>query len=146
MDDGPINPKAAMVCGAWWMCREVELSTARARLVEIRWEMAPPIATWHLPTSKADPQALGLARTLRCNCTEFGTARCPVHVMWDHLAYLRTQFTKQWLGDGPAWDLHLFPRSDGGVVSKVAMAKTFVRDGGDGTRLHGWTTCVVPAV
>ena len=108
-DEGPVNPKAAMICGAWWMCREIELSTARARLVEIRWEMEPPLATWHLPTSKADPQALGMARTLRCNCTEFGRARCPVHVMWDHLAYLRTQFTQRWLEDGPVWDLPFFP-------------------------------------
>ena len=99
--DGPVNPKAAIICGAWWMCREVELATARARLVEIRWEVEPPLATWHLPTSKADPKALGMARTLKCNCMEFGRARCPVHVMWDHLAYLRTQFTKGWREGGP---------------------------------------------
>ena len=110
-DEGPVNPKAAMICGAWWMCREIELSTARARLVEIRWEMEPPLATWHLPTSKADPQALGMARTLRCNCTEFGRARCPVHVMWDRLAYLRMQFTQMWREDGPVWDHPLFSES-----------------------------------
>ena len=52
-----------MIVGAWRLCREVELSAARARLVEIRWESEPPLATWHLPTSKADPQALGRART-----------------------------------------------------------------------------------
>ena len=65
-----------------------------------------------------------MARTLRCNCTEFGRAGCPVHVMWDHLAYLRMQFTSRWSEDGPAWDLPLFPRFDGGVVCKAAMAKT----------------------
>ena len=106
--EGPLNPKAAIICGSWWLCREVELSTARARLVEIRWEAVPPLATWHLPTSKADPQALGMARTLRCNCMEFGKAGCPVHVMWDRLAFLRTQLTDRWLEDGPVWDLPFF--------------------------------------
>ena len=133
--DGPINPKAAIIVGSWWLCREVELATARARLVEVQWQASPPLATWHLPTSKSDPQALGMARTLRCNCTEFGRAGCPVHVMWDHLAYLRMQFTSRWSEDGPAWDLPLFPRFDGGVVCKAAMAKTIA---------HAATTLHVP--
>ena len=32
---GPLNPRAAVLCGAWWQFREVELSTARAALAEL---------------------------------------------------------------------------------------------------------------
>ena len=57
--DGPLNPRAAMLCGAWWLCREIELSTARARMVELQWASSPPAATWHLPTSKSDTRPWG---------------------------------------------------------------------------------------
>ena len=93
-------------------------------MVEIRWQSTPIVATWHLPTSKSDPDALGMARSLTCNCHEFGSAGCPVHVLWDHLAYLACCFPSRWDKEGPAWDLPLFPRTDGGVVCKAAMVRT----------------------
>ena len=123
--EGPINPKAAILCGPWWMCREVELASARARLVELRVSSCPPVAIWHLPTSKNDPEAIGATRSLSCLCKEFGCrANCPVHILWDHLAFLRVQFPASWCTDGPSWDLPLFPSSTGTVVTKQAMAKT----------------------
>ena len=56
--DGPLNPRAAILCGSWWMCREIELASSRARLVELQVSTSPPSAVWHLPTSKTDPEAL----------------------------------------------------------------------------------------
>ena len=123
-DDGPINPRAAVLCGAWWLCREMELSTARARMVEIRPGDGLPSATWHLPVSKNDPQALGLARTLQCSCSRLGRAGCPVHCMWDHLGLLHSRFGARWGVDGPDWDLPLFPSGLGTVVAKSVMVKT----------------------
>ena len=95
-DDGPVNPRAAVLCGSWWLCREIELSTARARMVEIRHGHGLPTATWHLPVSKSDPQALGLARTLQCSCSRLGRAGCPVHGLWDHLGFLQARFGARW--------------------------------------------------
>ena len=123
-DDGPVNPRAAILCGAWWLCREMELSTARARMVEIRTSGALASATWHLPVSKTDTQALGMARTLQCSCSSLGRAGCPVHGLWDHLGFLHARFGHRWSGDGPDWDLPLFPTGLGTVVAKSAMAKT----------------------
>ena len=30
---GPVNPRAMVMCGAWWLCREIELASQRARLL-----------------------------------------------------------------------------------------------------------------
>ena len=57
--EGPVNPRAAVLCGSWWLCREIELATARARLVELNLSSTPRSVTWRLPTSKTDPDALG---------------------------------------------------------------------------------------
>ncbi|CAK0871842.1 unnamed protein product [Prorocentrum cordatum] len=47
-----------MAAGAWRMTREIELSTARACLIElVRGDR--PAVTWHLPASKTDATALG---------------------------------------------------------------------------------------
>ena len=60
---GPVNPRAMVMCGAWWLCREIELASQRARLLEFElishgdgggrlWK-----ASLHLSASMADLQA-----------------------------------------------------------------------------------------
>ena len=59
---GPLSPRNAIVAGSCFLTREVELSTARACLVEI--QLKPSLhVTWCLPVSKTDQQALGGRRT-----------------------------------------------------------------------------------
>ena len=86
---GPINPKAAIVVGSWWMCREIELATLRAALVEFNIVSRPPLATLHLPASKSDQLAAGMARSLSCTCMASRSERscCPVHVLIDHVLF-----------------------------------------------------------
>ena len=125
VEAGPINPRAAVLTGAWWLCRELELSTSRARLVEL---CAPssdkPSIRWHLPASKNDTDAIGAARSLSCCCTKLGRSGCPVHCMWDHLCFLAHRFPSKFEEGVPTWDLPLFPSASGDVVPKAAMAKT----------------------
>ena len=87
-DAGPINPRAAIMMGAWWLCRELGLSTSRARMVELMVpEEGLPSVRWHLPASKTDTMAIGMGRSLGCCCAELSRAACPVHCLWDHLLF-----------------------------------------------------------
>ena len=125
IENGPLNPRAAIIGGSWWLCREVELSSTRARLLElILPSTGPPSARWHLPASKTDTEAVGMARTLHCCCTAVGVAACPVHALWDHLCYLEHVFPARFAGGVPDWDLPLFPSSAGTVVTKRQMTQT----------------------
>ena len=91
---GPLNPKAAIVVGSWWLCREVELSTLRASMVEFNVVVRPPTASLHLPASKTDQLAAGLARSLSCTCGPSSSSRssCTVHVLVDHVFSLGGRF------------------------------------------------------
>ena len=68
------------MCGAWWLCREIELASQRARLLEFElishgdgggrlWK-----ASLHLPASKTDLQAAGVSRSLVCSCVRASSA------------------------------------------------------------------------
>lgn len=124
---GPIGPRNAMVTGAFWLLREIEISTTRACMVEV---FIPadgiPRARWHLPVSKSDQQALGVARTHGCACPLEGPplSACPVHAVWDQLLLLRSRFPGRWQGRKPDWNLPLFPACDGSVCNKVAVVAT----------------------
>jgi hypothetical protein len=121
---GPANPRNAIVCGSWFMTREIELSTARAALVQIVDRESSPRAVWHLPASKTDPQAFGVSRTHGCSCSGAPGPNCPAHELWDKLLFLRRRFPGRWTSEGPDWDLPLFPTPSGAVVEKEAMAAT----------------------
>ena len=126
---GPINPRAAISAGCWFLCREVELSTSRARNLEFSMVGDALTVTWHLPASKNDQAALGYARTLRCSCEADACARrvragCAAHVLLDHAHFLRIRFPERWSQEGPEWSLPLFPDGSGTVVSKQAMVET----------------------
>ena len=133
VSQGPVNPRAAILCGSWWLCRELELSSQRARLLEFelvevegggrkRWK-----ASLHLPASKTDLVAAGVCRTLLCSCSSSSSLispACVVHVLLDHVLHLRGRFGHLWGADGPIWELPLFPDVQGEVVSKHAMVET----------------------
>ena len=126
-EEGPLNPRAAMIMGSWWLCREVEISSSRARLIELLFSDAGvPSVRWHLPASKNDTLAMGMGRSLNCCCSTVGRAGCPAHCLWDHLLFLKHSFPEKFVHDVPNWDLPLFPKLDGGVVPKSAMVKTIV--------------------
>ena len=135
---GPLNSRAAIMCGAWWMCREIELSTARARLLEFETGNEGKIkATLHLPASKTDLKACGVARSLMCSCSSSATSssssspspECVVHALLEHAVMLRRRFPGRWSEDGPDWDLPLFPDELGEVVTKHSMAEA-IREAG----------------
>ena len=128
---GPINPKAAIVTGSWWLCREIELSTLRAALVEFNLVVRPPTASLHLPASKTDQLAAGTARTLTCTCSSrpADRASCPVHVLVDHVLYLRVAFPSACPGDEFELSFPLFPSASGRVVQKGPMADS-IREAG----------------
>ena len=134
---GPVNPKALVGIGAWWLCREIELANAWASLVEFAGSGRSLIASLHLPASKSDQLALGIARSLRCCCppspTSSDRARCPVHLLVDHLLYLQRRFAAAWCNGVADLSLPLFPRADGQVVEKHAMRDTII----EGARLLG---------
>ena len=109
--------------GGWWLLREVELSTARAALVQVADldKVGQATATLILPASKSDPMAFGSARTHRCRCRVAPEPGCPVHAVADQLLLLRRTFPSRC---HPVFelDLPLFPTKDGGVVDKQDMA------------------------
>jgi hypothetical protein len=123
---GPVGPGNAVVAGAWFLTREVELSTTRAALVELRGNESPdPTATWHLPASKADAVAVGCSRTHGCTCAGDIARGCPVHALWDQLLLLARRFPARWSeAGGFDWDLPLFPDITGRQVPKEAMTET----------------------
>ena len=121
---GPLCPRNVIVGGAWFMTREIELSTARASLVRIRTQ-PELVVEWHLPASKTDPMAFGMSRSHGCACGAGPPrASCPVHALWDQLTFLHARFPERWVGCAPEPQLPLFPDQRGRVVEKSAMVLT----------------------
>ena len=130
---GPVNPRAALMVGAWWLCREIELSNMRAMLVEFAGSGSSLVATLHLPASKSDQLALGSARSLRCLCppdpSHHDRALCPVHTLAEHLLFLQARLPQTFLEGEASVDLPLFPSAEGTVVTKAAMQDCIVEAG-----------------
>ena len=60
---GPVGPACALVAGAWFLTREVELSTSRASLVSLeRDSEGLEVVRWFLPASKTDQETRGTSR------------------------------------------------------------------------------------
>ena len=118
---GPVGPRNSLVTSAWWLMREVEISTLRASLVTITAGRILT-ATLTLPASKSDPAALGVKRTHACICrgSEYRKL-CPVHALWDQALLLRREFPRAFIGDVPQKDFPMFPSAAGKVVCKEAM-------------------------
>ena len=130
---GPVNPRAMVLTGSWWLCREIELANQRAALVEFSGSGSSLRAALHLPASKTDQLAAGLSRSLCCCCPLRPSGRdragCPVHCLVDHLLYLQVLLPHRWRGDVPDADLPLFPSASGKVVNKAAMQDTVIEAG-----------------
>ena len=124
--DGPVGPRNAIVCGAWWLTREVELATIRANFLDIV-DSDVPTASLQLPASKSDVAALGVSRTHACVCGG-GPAQvdCPVHSAWDQRHLLRRLFPDHHVDGSPSLSLPLFPTERGTVTSKKAMTDTIL--------------------
>ena len=124
---GPVGPACAIIAGAWFLAREVELATTRAKLVTLETNSeGDPVVKWYLPASKTDAEARGVARAHGCCCTPAAPASCPYHAVKAQLARLRRLFPSRWSSTGPADDLPLFPSADGAPVTKEAMVQTIV--------------------
>ena len=122
--EGPLGPGCAITLGAWFLAREVELSTARAALVELDVDTkGHPLVRWRLPASKNDQEAVGVARAHGCACSG-SLASCPWHAAHFQLRRLRARFPERFDGDAPHLDLPLFPDAQGRVVTKDAMTAT----------------------
>ena len=125
--------------GAWFLTREIELSTSRACLVRVS-DGRQASVSWSLPTSKSDLRADGVERTHVCGCRRqssldghvletaalSSSSCCPTSSMREHLRFLRMAFPDQVEGDSFKPEFPLFPTEEGGVVSKEAMAATIV--------------------
>ena len=116
-----------MVAGAWFLTREVELSTTRACLVSLEKSAAKEdIVRWYLPASKTDTEACGVSRAHGCCCIGGVRASCPYHAVEFQLQRLKRLFPGRWVRGVPSQDLPLFPAADGSVVSKEKMTDTIV--------------------
>ena len=73
---GPWTPRNALVIGAFWMMRELELSALEARHVTVFMGKSPR-ARVHLPASKTDPEALGVEWARGCRCPRVVWVLCP---------------------------------------------------------------------
>ena len=125
---GPASPRRAMVVGAWWMMREIELSTIRAAHVQFSgcWMTSGLGVRLTLPASKNDCAALGASRAHRCQCRGRVRADCPAHCVLAQLFWLRRAFPARFSDGRPALDLPLFPDAAGRVVEKPAMVASIV--------------------
>jgi len=125
-EGGPACPRNAIVAGAWWLTRESELASARAQLVEILPARGalPLRARWHLPSSKTDQRAMGVARTHECSCPDSPDPGCPVHAIWDQLLWLQRTFPDRWRSGVADISLPLFPTVAGEFVKYEPMVRT----------------------
>ena len=116
-----------MVAGAWFLCREVELSTTRARLVTPeKGPSGEASVRWCLPASKNDVEAMGVSRVHGCSCGGGLQASCPYHAAEIQLLRLKRLFPSRWTEGVADWDLPLFPTKEGNVVMKEKMAATIL--------------------
>ena len=116
---GPCNPGLLIEVSAFWLPREIEISLARHKHIQIDTERS--LATLTLPASKTDTQALGCSRSWGCVCDGNWSKPCGFHSMQAQDVFLKNKF-----GDGvsTADNLPLFPTSSGSTCEKAAVVDT----------------------
>jgi hypothetical protein len=110
---GPIGTRHLLVCGSFWMMRELELSCAQVKHLVINREELT--VSWSLPASKTDVKALGKVRSWGCVCAGVKTLPCPAHAVLEQLSLLADTFGPAKVEQG---ELPLFPSRAGCFVEK----------------------------
>jgi len=116
-NDGPVGFRNALVCGAFWMLRELEISSALVRHISVDATLLS--IEWNLPASKTDVKALGKIRRWGCVCAGSLAEPCPAHAVLDQLRLLATLFGARY---GP--DLPLFPTAAGRVADRRRVVES----------------------
>ena len=109
----PVGPKHMLVCGAFWMMRELELGCAQVGHVSL--DLDAMAVEWRLPASKTDVKALGISRRWGCVCVGALDLPCPVHAVIGQLRLLAHTFGQAKVDKGL---LPMFPSASGGFVDK----------------------------
>ena len=112
-DGVPVGNKNLIVAGAFWMLRELELSSAI--VADITVVSDPVSVAWRLPVSKTDVRALGQCRKWDCLCAGDRTRPCPAHAVHEQIALLKMLFGEV------SPQTPLFPDRAGEVVQKRAV-------------------------
>ena len=137
---GPVGPGRLIIAGSFFCTREIELSLALRENVFVNKSTRQ--ASWALPCSKNDQEALGKARSWGCVCGGVANKPCGYHALADQVDYLVEVFGS--IEAHPA--LPLFPAADGKVVEKkdvvatieqVAVRLGMVIENPDGSRMFG---------
>ena len=116
--EGPVNPVAVVVTATLFMLREVEASAIELGDVTF----GESTVCLRLPVSKVDWQAKGCSRTWNCLCSK--DLPCPVHLLKEHIGFLKDVF--------PGKDVPLFPTQDGEPCTKQGVVNT-IRAAVDGS-------------
>jgi hypothetical protein len=134
---GPMWPARTLLCGCWWLTREIELSNS---VVGDITRPEPSSIRWNLPASKSDPRALGMARTHICACGLLNSgvpsvkaSMCPACNLWAQAAAARA--FAQHIASHPVYFdddvttgelFPLFPTKHGHFPSKGSMIGTII--------------------
>ena len=125
---GPLGPACAIVVGAWFLTREIELASSRAALMTLGTDDENlPVVKWQLPASKTDQMALGKAMVHGCACGQSTVCGCPYHAAAHQLRRLARLFPGRFDGGVPDQNLPLFPTTAGQAVEKEAMVATITK-------------------
>ena len=120
---GPSAPCDFAVAGTLFLLREIELSAAKVGHVSFP---SPPHSsvTWLLPSSKTDPRAVGVSRTLDCMCglAELGGI-CPITIL-ERQCKAAAALAER-LGRCKS-TFPLFPDLEGNEVTKQASVSTII--------------------
>ena len=117
---GPVNPRALIVAGSFFLTREIE--AGNALLADCSFNIADRSVSWNLPASKTDVKALGKVRSWGCICTAaVSNPLCPFCVLSAHRSLLVSHFGSDGTC-GPT--MPLFPGIGGQHVSTASVVAT----------------------
>ena len=102
----PLGVVNLCVLACFFLLREVEVSLLLFKSVTM--DMAAETVSLHFPATKADPKALGCARSWGCICGVLGAPLlCPFHAALRQQALLRAYFAEDFLDNQspffPTW-------------------------------------------
>ena len=110
--DGPLGVRNLVVCGSFWMMRELELSCALVKHIAV--DALAKSVDWCLRVSKTDVKAVGKVRRWECVCGGLLNMPCPFHAVTDQFVVLKAFFGS----DCDLSEMPFFPCKDGSFVEK----------------------------